>query len=315
MVSVTGRIKDVKQPWGGYIKPKEFAVTDLQDEKALHENETIHSILIGIAVDYLTRIQNGTPSREVFKISLAGASRIQKYELAKNLLSNIKGIDDTSIINACKLSGFDVVSRSGTRGYKPVESINPDAKTIENIRVMVKRSLHFIELYGPIVKDGFTFEGGYTNIVSSGDGDFLTEDTLWDFKVSKSNPTNKHTLQLLMYYLMGVRSVHPEFAHIKKLGIFNPRLNKVFLLPIVALSDDVMNEVSTIVIGYANSEDKQTTDKEYSDHFIKFVIKGEEFDFNVFKTQEEFDTYEQELKEFSGMDEEEVRRVILKYKS
>ena len=50
----------------------------------------------------------------------------------------------------------------------------------------------------------FTFEGGYTNIVSSGDGDYLTEDTLWDFKVSKEEPKSKYTLQLLMYYIMGV---------------------------------------------------------------------------------------------------------------
>ena len=48
---------------------------------------------------------------------------------------------------------------------------------------MVLRSLAFIENYGPIIKDGFTFEGGYTDIVSSGDGDYLTENTLWDFKV------------------------------------------------------------------------------------------------------------------------------------
>ena len=75
---------------------------------------------------------------------------------------------------------------------------------------------------GSIIKDGFTFEpakpddkayekmiktgkgsyGGYTYTVESGDGDFLTADTLWDFKVSKSKPTNKHTLQLLMYLLL-----------------------------------------------------------------------------------------------------------------
>jgi hypothetical protein len=34
--------------------------------------------------------------------------------------------------------------------------------------------------------DGFTFEGGYTDTVSKGDGDLTTADTLWDFKVSKA---------------------------------------------------------------------------------------------------------------------------------
>lgn len=42
---------------------------------------------------------------------------------------------------------------------------------------MVERSLKFVEEYGPIILEGFTFEGGYTDIVQAGDGDFITEDT------------------------------------------------------------------------------------------------------------------------------------------
>ena len=98
---------------------------------------------------------------------------------------------------------------------------------------MVERSIAFWKKYGPITKDGFTFEkNGYTKTVDSGDGDYLTEDTLWDFKVSKSKPTNKHTLQLLMYWIMGQHSGKPEFKNITKLGIFNPRLNTVYTLNI-----------------------------------------------------------------------------------
>ena len=90
---------------------------------------------------------------------------------------------------------------------------------------MVKRSVSFWNMYGPIIKDGFTFEPyGYTKTVDTGDGDFLTQDTLWDFKVSKAKPTNKHTLQLLMYWIMGQHSGKDEFKNISNLGIFNPRL-------------------------------------------------------------------------------------------
>ena len=71
--------------------------------------------------------------------------------------------------------------------YRPVEDIEPDGDTIENIRTMVERSLRFFNQYGPKVLDGLTFEGGYTGYVATGDGDFLTNDTLWDFKVSKKN--------------------------------------------------------------------------------------------------------------------------------
>lgn len=250
MASVTQRIKQIKQPRGGYINPKEFSITTLDDGVELHPDENIHSSLIGLAVDYLTRYSIGTPANEAFKISLMGASIIREVNYAEKLLSGIAGLDELSIINACKLSGFDVCFRAGPMGYKPVQEIEPDSFTIDNIRIMVNRSKKFIETYGPITKDGFTLEGGYTDLITTGDGDFLTETTLWDFKVSNKGPTNAHTLQLLIYYLMGTHSIHKDFQQIKDLGIFNPRLNNVYLLEINGISPSVLKEVSSEVIGY-----------------------------------------------------------------
>ena len=100
--------------------------------------------------------------------------------------------------------------------------------------------------------DGFSFEGGYTTVISSGDGDYLTKDTLWDIKAVRnmSNRGKEYTLQLLIYYIMGMHSIHPEFQTIKRLGIFNPRLNTIYLLDINTISEDIIKEVSTSVIGY-----------------------------------------------------------------
>lgn len=250
MYSVTQRIKAIKQPRGGYIKPKEFLPRALDDGIELNPNENVSAILVGSAVDYLTRYMMGAPAQEAFKISLLGAARIKEDDYAQELMSKITGLDDISIMNACKMTGYDVCFRAQIALYRPVQEICPDAETIYNIRTMVNRSLSFWKEYGPIVVDGFTFEGGYTNIVSSGDGDFLTADTLWDFKVSREPPKNKHTLQLLMYYIMGCHSVYKEFQSIKRLGIFNPRLNMVYLLDTVSISDQIIQEVSSEVIGY-----------------------------------------------------------------
>ena len=251
MVSVTQRIKQIKHPRGGYIRPKEFNITILDDNIKLNEKENIHSSLVGLAVDYMTRYSIGTPINEAFKISIMGASIIGESKFAQKLIEEIEGLDDNSIVNACKLVGYDVCCRAGIIGYKPVQNINPDKDTIDNIRYMIKRSLKFIEIYGPIIKDGFTFEGGYTNLVSKGDGDFLTKSTLWDFKVSTKNPTNAHTLQLLMYYLMGINSTNEKyFKDVEKLGIFNPRLNSVYLLEIKKISSEIIKEISEKVIGY-----------------------------------------------------------------
>lgn len=250
MVSVTQRIKQIKQPYGGYLPPKLFSVDELIDGKELSREENIHPSLVGLCVDYLTRFMNGASLEEAFKISLYGALMIEKSEASSDLLSKITGLDDTSIISACQLAGFDVIFRAGRSGYKPVEDIIPDEATILNIRIMVERSLAFFEEYGSIVKDGFTLEGGYTDTITAGDGDFLTADTLWDFKVSKTKPTKDHTLQLLIYYLMGIQSVHPEFQSITKLGIYNPRQNKVFLLNIADISDDILKTVKKEIIRY-----------------------------------------------------------------
>lgn len=278
MASVTMRINAIKQPRGGYIKPSEFKAITLDDGTILYNEENVHASIIGMAVDYLTRLTMGTDSREAFKISLLGAAYAEIFgiqnskDTAARLLKNINGLDDNSIISACKLVTFDVWYRNQpaammAKGYRDT---NPDKATIENIRTLVNRSIMFFEKYGPITKDGFTFEpvktnedayenmiktgkgtyGGYTATVEFGDGDFLTADTLWDFKVSKSKPTNKHTLQLLMYWIMGQHSGQDIFKSISKLGIFNPRLNTVYVLDISRISDNIIKTVEDEVICY-----------------------------------------------------------------
>jgi len=251
MPSVTKRIKGITQPKGGYLNPKSFKEIQLETKHLLNEGENIAASLVGLAVDYLTRFSLGSSPQEAFKISLIGADLIDESDDANALLSKMKGLDDMSIINASKLVGYDVIYRAGRAGYKPVSEINPDLKTIENIRMLVQRSLDFFESYGPIVLDGFTFEGAYTNTITIGDGDFLTKDTLWDFKVSVAPPTKDHTLQLLVYFLMGRKSIHKEiFEKIRYLGIYNPRLNKIYRIDVNLIPKEIIEGVSRFVIGY-----------------------------------------------------------------
>ncbi len=275
MYSVTQRIKTIKQPWGGYIKRTDFTAIDLKDGVELNEKENVHPNLIGLVVDYMTRFTMNTSLDIAFRISLLGAERINDSANAHKLISQIKGLDDESLICACKLVGYDVCYRAGINKYKSVTEIKPNKKTIDNISIMIQRSVSFWQQYGPIVREGFTFEGGYTSIVSTGDGDYLTNDTLWDFKVSKEEPKSKYTLQLLMYYIMGIHSVHEEFKSIKKLGIYNPRKNKVYLLSISDIPQNVIDEVSHDVIGYIKVGDIVSHDKFGNGQAIKIIKFGE----------------------------------------
>lgn len=275
MSSVTQRISEIKQPRGGYIPSREFTKTVVDDGIQLNLEENIHAGLVGIAVDYLTRFSMGAPVTDAFKISLAGAWMAEETDYAKTLSASIKGLDDASIICACKLAGYDVCFRAGRQYFRPVDNIVPDEHTIFNIRTMVKRSVVFWKEYGPIVWAGFTFEGGYTNTIDSGDGDYLTEDTLWDFKVSKADPKSAHTLQLLVYYIMGSHSIRSEYIGVKRLGIFNPRLNAVYLLEIEKISKETIEEVSTRVIGYPpNYENPWRSYAPPEEWVLKDLLKG-----------------------------------------
>ncbi len=262
MSSVTQRIGEIKQPKGGYIKPSQFESKILNDNETLHETENIHASVVEMAVDYLTRLVMCASVNDAFRISLWGAECATNWipnaiDIGHNLAENIKGIDDQSIINACKLVTFDVWYRNTGAALMAFNNSNstnpkiPDIYTIKNIQIMVQRGINFFKKYGPIVKDGFEFnEKAFTSTVGAGDGDFLTVDTMWDFKVSKTKPTSKHTLQLLMYWIMGQHSGEKEFKNITNLGIFNPRLNTVYTLPISKIARETIKTVEKEVIGY-----------------------------------------------------------------
>lgn len=268
-MSVTQRAKTVKQPWGGYIKRVDFDEKTLgSGEEDLHEKENVHASLIGLSVDYLTRFMLTGDLEESFKISLLGSRKRNKIRTANKLLREIKGLDDQSIINAIKLTGFDVLYRTGGMGYVPVSQIKPDKDTVENVRIMVERTLKFFKIYGPVTKDGFTFEGGFTKIIGAGDGDFLTADTLWDLKVLRNHFTKNNTMQLLIYWRMGLRSDYETFKTIKYLGIYNPRKNKVFKYDLSNLSEETIRIVDDEIIGYT----KPSLIIYWKWEFITFII-------------------------------------------
>ena len=78
MSSVTQRIREIKQPKGGYINPSQFAIHKIDDRHLLAETENIHASIIGLTVDYLTRFAMGSKPLEAFEISWRGAEIAEK---------------------------------------------------------------------------------------------------------------------------------------------------------------------------------------------------------------------------------------------
>lgn len=254
MTSVTQRIKAIKQPRGGYLNPRSFEKTQFDDGIELYPqaSETVGPQLIGIVVDYLTRFSQGSPANKAFSVSLRGAKNVNETNYANELVSGVKGLDDTSIMNACKLAGFDIAFRGNVALYKPVQELEISPETIFNVKTMVERSNNFFSENGPIIQNDIKFLGGYTSTITTGDADFLTQSTLWDMKVSKAEKiTADTTLQLLVYYLMGKKSMNEMlFDDVFYLGIFNPRLNVSHVLDVTTIDSSIIDDVSENVIGY-----------------------------------------------------------------
>ena len=252
MVNVTAVSRSYQQPYGGFLKPKDFKKEVFDDGKKLNEVESIAPGLVGLAVEYLTKLEYGYKAKDIFSISLRGAFFAGHEKNAQELLYRIKkGLDSVSIATACELVSFDTILRAGPHTYRPVSHKDINEQTIENVRLLVQRAIKFFNDNGPIINTGTTFEGGYSQKINSGDCDLLTEDGLWDMKVSKQQINSKQTLQLLIYYVMGLHSIHKEqFTSLTRLGIFNPRNNTARYVHVNEITQDLINTIEKDVIEY-----------------------------------------------------------------
>ncbi|BDR55220.1 hypothetical protein KIMH_13310 [Bombiscardovia apis] len=277
-ISVTQRVRGVKgvpcvqQPRGGYLPVKDMETQSFDDGHGSLDSslENRSPSAIGTVVDYLSRYVEGASKNDAFQIPLYSAMQVKElikkyglgeYEVIDNasvaitqvpmFLDQINGLDDESISAALNLVAYDCIFRAGIETFRNPEKLETaNQTTIQHIRRMVLRSHTFMQEYGPAIAGLETFEGGYTKVVSAGDCDLVTADGLWDFKCSKFPPTNKHTLQILMYWQMGLHSVFREYKKITQIGIWNPRIGKLWKYNVSELSQDVINELQYQVLVY-----------------------------------------------------------------
>ena len=250
MSSIIEIIKNAKQPKNGYLEINKFKEISFSDDLVISENENIPISIVGIVIDYMTRFMITNDVRNCFRVSLSGAKYINQSEKAEEFIQKITGLNNESIIAACKLAGYDICFRVNPSHYSPVEDINPNEQSIENIKNMIQRCLLFVKKYGPIIRDGFTFEGGYTDKITMGDGDYLTDGTIWNLKLTSQGININDTLEILITYLMGKRSNYPELQDVHCISFFNPRLNKIFTLNTADIPKETIDVVEKNIIGY-----------------------------------------------------------------
>lgn len=252
MGTVTDIARTTKQPRGGYLNIKSFEAVEFHDKKDLDPTENITLAgSVGVVVDYLTRYVLTKDKQDVFVNCFMGASNCRETDEYFDLLDEINGNNTRSIKAAFKIAMYDSVYRSGKNAYKPIEEINPDKATVNNVKILIDRSVKFFKSQKSELVIDYRFKNkGCTDKVFRGDIDYITDDTIWDMKVKRSEPKKEDTLQILIYWIMGLHSGDPLFNKINKIGIFNPRFNIAYTLEVNKILEEIIKEVETDVIGY-----------------------------------------------------------------
>lgn len=241
-------IEQVKQPGDGYVNPELFEVVPFdgrgEDVDALNSRENVNSVFVDTAVDRMSRFLLGAPVRKAFFVPLLNSRIFMEDATVRHLMDGIKDLDDESIINAVKLSAFDGSRVGDFTFFKPGEEIDPDGATIENVKTMVERSFRFFKLDDPSMPEGFTLARECLVTTNTGFGEIMIPNTLWDLKTSGESPTEKDTLRLLVYWLMGLYSCRSWlFEDVEYLGIYNPRLNEAYRISVDDIPDDAIAAV------------------------------------------------------------------------
>lgn len=202
MFSVTQFIRRVGMslPQTYTVKVQRFVKDDIQLDT---DSESMW--LFGLATDYLARLVFGDNPQKAFEISLKGAKNVGELNKATELLKSVNtSLDNKCIINACKLCAYDVAYRTSPALYSNVDNINPSEKTISKIRVLVKRTVKFLKQNSKWVDYDIDFPRGYSELISKGDCDYITDEALWDLKVT-NDKTAKKKICFINFTLLRIR--------------------------------------------------------------------------------------------------------------
>ena len=262
------------QPYGGFIPSKNLAVEPLTDEPHYIElvekcckEGALNPQSLGLVFDYVLRtdiaIMNGiSPADAVlnaFEVSFLGAKMINKLDDALKLATKIANLfrhrdkNLKKIVQvASELVVYDAVFRAGY--------YNPDAKppkANERDKDAVELMLGATEVYllekEHLVSLGFGFTALGAEKVSPSDGDLLTTDSVIDLKCSTKGPTSKHTLQLLLYYILGLHEQPDAFRPLKYIKVVNPRLGMVYSYELSKVDLETLKHIESEIMGYKSS--------------------------------------------------------------
>lgn len=241
------------------------------------KDQCISNSLMGTLIDYLTRIVifHRTDAFDFLGLEPTNSvtSNPQDRELLNSLIEKCKNDMQDSAINTLtknqielieELCIFEQCFRSG-RSFSMNAFNSLDDITITKIKQMLYRSKSFFDQYGqPAIidyhcfiseREPVDFPEDYLNKKIKdlraqiiGDGDYLLNDAIVDFKVSINTKESSAWKKQLWVYYLGLIPEELNDYGVKKENIqwlvnFNPRTNVVFKFNISAISEKERNDL------------------------------------------------------------------------
>lgn len=278
MSSVSELIERIEQPAFGILPVSYFEKKELkQDSYAVSEKSSIPATHLGLIVDYCVKYILGVKLSDILHVEYAGyaehirVSAVRFYDSVseqaltqiyiederKNIclsdfVSKVENAEtfDEFVTNMLYVIQYGDFIRNIRFAYDRVGEVF-DAKLSEeelrNILIFFMRTQSWVKTFDKVIPMYKFKPYGYNNTVTSGEGDFCTDKTLWDLKVSNGEPTTKDTLQLLIYYIMAKRSGNKIYKNIDSIGVYNPKLDSTWLCRIDRINPKIIRDVSNII--------------------------------------------------------------------
>lgn len=230
-------------------------------------DKNTNNTMISITTNYLTRYfllkeNNDSKLSEIeckekaFLIPKKGSEISNKKSEFDDLLKriNIKNnqIDDETIINAMQISNFSFFYWKDDFKYEKIKKANPDNETINNIRIMIQRSVDFFK-NNDFYECSILFDESLrkTKCLTRADADFMSKKTLWKFSIQKEMKNkNKDLIKLLIYYVLSKKNPNWEksiYKDLDSIGIFNPRLNVFIFWKIDDIGKELIKKIDLLI--------------------------------------------------------------------
>lgn len=217
-------------------------------------SERIDPPTVATAVHYLTRwVLSAVPARQVFELAYNAAVLVGQEEEAKSCIRDLDAapqrLKARTVEAAVKLSVYEAVCRQGVSYFNRLAYPAPYEYELKHIADLVNRAKKFFLSQG-IIKTQITFDGVNTRHHLKGAVSYLSDDTLWEMKVSKNlHPTSADKIALIVYLIMLRREGRDITNSITKIGLYQANINQSCVFDINTLDPDVYDDIERLIYG------------------------------------------------------------------